>query len=300
MSRSIDRDDFEREVQEEKQSPMTLSQGRGGSGGTTQERRHRAEERTNGTGAASRAREPIGRYRVSPSEEFTMTEIGRFRTVAVQDLTQFRYGGNAAQSRQDLRNLAVQGLIEKRTVTVGRGKHSLTVVALSKEGKRLVERSGTANTQRLYSGIVKPREVGHDAAIYRMYQAEAARIEADGGHIDRFVLDYELKHDVYSPLAKAEDLPALEYAERQAEIAAENGLLVVDGKIPLPDLRIEYETGDGEHRRLDLELATEHYRRGQMSAKARAGFKMYGVISTSRGSRPEWEGRELTAGILGG
>lgn len=228
-----------------------------------------------------------------------MTEIGRFRTVSVQDLTQYRYGGDVGQSRQDLRNLAAQGLIEKRTVTVGRGQHKLTVVALSKQGKRLIDRSRTANGQRIYSGIVKPREAGHDTAIYRMYQVEAARIESDGGQIDRVVLDYELKHDVYSPLAQAQNLPAPEYAHRQAEIAEQNGLVVVDGKIPLPDLRIEYENADGERRHLDLELATEHYTRGQMSAKARAGFKMYGVVSTSRGSRPEWEGRELTAGILG-
>ena len=66
----------------------------------------------------------------------------------------------------------------------------------------------------------------------------------------------------------------------------------------MPDLRIEYETADGEHRHLDLELATEHYSRSQMATKSSAGFKTYGVISTSRGSRPEWEGRELTAGIL--
>ena len=61
----------------------------------------------------------------------------------------------------------------------------------------------TRSGQKLYAGFVKPGEVAHDAAIYRMYQAEAARIEKAGGKIRRVILDYELKQKVYSPLAKA-------------------------------------------------------------------------------------------------
>ena len=49
---------------------------------------------------------------------------------------------------------------------------------------------------------------------------------------------------------------------------------------------------------MDLELATEHYHHGHMEVKARAGFKMYGFASTSRGRRAQWEGRELTANVL--
>ena len=75
-------------------------------------------------------------------------------------------------------------------------------------------------------------------------------------------------------------------------------LPIVDGKISLPDLRIEYETADGECAHIDLELATENYRPAHMSQKLRAGFKIYGVNSTSRGRRAEWEGRELTAQVL--
>jgi len=37
-------------------------------------------------------------------------------------------------------------------------------------------------------------------------------------------------------------------------------LQLVRGKIPLPDLRIEYENREGDMARVDLELATEHYR----------------------------------------
>ncbi len=145
---------------------------------------------------------------------------------------------------------------------------------------------------------MKPAEVPHASAIYDMYQAEAPEIEAKGGKIRRVVLDYELKKEVYSKLAKERDSGALEYTQRQQEIAAEQDLPIVDGRIALPDLRIEYETPGGDLDHVDLELATEHYHRGHMEVKARAGFKMYGFVSTSRGRRAQWEGRELTANVL--
>src|SRR2546425_11326708 len=108
-----------------------------------------------------------------------------------------------------------------------------------------------------------------------MYQAEAKHIESHGGRIKRIVLDFELKKKAYSPLAKARALSPAEYARKQAEIADEHGLKVIDGKIRLPDLRIEYETANGDAASVDLELATEHYRGAHMSAKSQAGFKIY-------------------------
>jgi hypothetical protein len=54
-----------------------------------------------------------------------------------------------------------------------------------------------------------------------------------------------------------------------------DGLKVVDGIILLPDLRTECETREGEIAGVDLVLATEHCKAGQMSAMARAGFKFY-------------------------
>lgn len=120
------------------------------------------------------------------------------------------------------------------------------------------------------------------------------------------VLDCELKRDVYKPLAKARNLPPLEYRKRQAEVAADSGLKVVEGKIPLPDLRIEYETADGEIAKVDLELATEHYRGANAAGKLRAGFKVYADRASAArlnawltyGRSSIYDGPELTATIL--
>lgn len=245
--------------------------------------------------AVSRERKPvIGRnyaYCLSQAELETMKDIGRFRTVAADDLAQLRYQGNKDQQHQDLRSLQDQGLIARRTIWTGGHANRFAVLVLTKKGKALLELEGQAmGQQKIYAGFVKPREVFHDAAIYRMYHAEARKIERSGGHIRRVVLDYELKQQVYRPLAKARAKPgalgSAEYAKKQAEIANQNQLKVVRGRILLPDLRIQYDTANGERARVDLELATHHYRSASLRAKAEAGFKMYAPQGSTVGGSP--------------
>jgi hypothetical protein len=63
-----------------------------------------------------------------------------------------------------------------------------------------------------------------------------------------------------------------------------------DGKVRLPDVRVEYETADGICGWRDLELATEHYGRSQIGGKQTAGFRVYRAASR-RSSDPhhlEW------------
>jgi hypothetical protein len=251
-----------------------------------------------------RAAVPVrgGRVRISPAERRTLQEIGAFRTVAIEDLASHRYRGDLAQMRQDLRSLTSQGLVQRRAAWLA-DKSKLPVVVLTRAGKDLMEKARseeavTGNRQLLYAGFVKPREVAHDAAIYRMFHAESSRIEQTGGRIRRVVLDYELKKKIYSPLARAKALPPLEYARRQAEIAQANALKVIDGRIPLPDLRIEYETSAGDLAKVDLELATHHYHGSHLAPKAQAGFKLYAADGSASRLSAALEEREITASIL--
>ena len=230
---------------------------------------------------------------LSTTQRAALREIGRFRTVAAEDFLRIQYRGDRHAWRKDFTRLVSQKLLEERSVVVamhskthGKTVRSLSVLAITKRGKNLLRRcdkDARASHQALYAGIVKPREVAHDTAIYRMHQAEAARIESDGGRVKRVVLDFELKKRAYSPLAKARHLAPLEYARKQAQVAHDNGLKVVQGKIRFPDLRIEYATAGGEAARVDLELATEHYRGDHMSAKQRAGFKIYAESASRPG-----------------
>jgi hypothetical protein len=159
------------------------------------------------------------------------------------------------------------------------------VAVLTRDGKALLDARQERTEdrrQRYHAGLVKPRELAHDAQLYRLYQAEASRIEDAGGRIERVLLDYELKRDYQSFLNRS-DRP--EDADRDADMAAfaaAHGLPIIDDHLELPDLRIEYLTPDGQLECRDLELVTEHYSRGQMSGKARAGFGLYRAAGAGR------------------
>ena len=133
------------------------------------------------------------------------------------------------------------------------------LLTLTKQGHRvLLATKRVPKNQAIHHGFAKPREAHHDADLYRMYHTAAGKIERQGGRNLRVILDYELKKRVYHDIAKLGS--DRESPTRKKEIAEKHGLQLVRGKIPLPDLRIEYETREGETARVDLELATEHYR----------------------------------------
>lgn len=215
------------------------------------------------------------------SQRVLLKDLGRFRTVALPDIAAARYEGVKSQLDRDLRALKTQGLVRIHVASPGGRAQRFAVATLTKKGQELTAIFASGDGQRFYSGFVKPSEVAHDAAIYRMYQAEERKLHSEGAQIKRIVLDYEIKHNVYRPLAKSRALPESERAEKKAAIAQENGLKVVEGKILLPDLRIEYETQEAEARYVDLELATHHYRGSQIRGKAAAGFKMYAPPSST-------------------
>ena len=85
---------------------------------------------------------------------------------------------------------------------------------------------------------------------------------------------------------------------QRQRIAEDHGLTVVDGKIPLPDLRIEYETAEREQTKVDVELATSDYHRDSLAAKARAGFSMYALREDVGPLRRVIGDPELTKDIL--
>lgn len=234
--------------------------------------------------------------RLRSSEIKTMIEIGKFRTLALEDLREFLYPGENPGWRPDVENLIRQGLVQLKTIP-HEESGSRQLLALTKPGLRFLTGQQLAgNAQAVYSGFAKPREAHHDADLYRLYQKAAEQIERAGGKNLRVVLDYELKRRVYRDLAKlgsSRNLP-----ERQRNVAERHGLTVGRGKIPLPDVRIEYETPDGERAGVDIELATGHYRARTLAEKVRAGFSIYARAADVPNLRRVLDQRELTAEIL--
>jgi hypothetical protein len=235
-------------------------------------------------------------YLLRDSEMHSLKEIGKFRVIAVSDLAKYAYGGDRERMQKGIRDLARQSLVTDKTVETSQ-KKTLRVVTLTKAGHRLLRKTNQLpDDQPIYHGLLKPREVKHDADLYRLYQKEAARIEHGGGRPVRVLLDYELKRNLNRDLAllgQDKDDP-----DRKNQVAEKHRLQVVNGKIPVPDLRVEYETPDLELHHVDLELATRDYRPQTVAEKAAAGFTLYGRSEDASRLRRVLDERDITAGIL--
>jgi len=246
-----------------------------------------------------KSRNPIPErsYEVSQSQAKTMADVGTFRTIALSDLTHVHYGGNEKQALAEVNNLLRHKLLRRSVSQPDRAVY----LTLTPEGHRfLLARNGQGahENQVFYHGFVKTRETEHDAAIYQLYQKEAENIIASGGKVTRVILDFELKKSLNRKLARLSSLPEGEQKERKSEVAKEDGLTVVKGRIQIPDLRLEYEDRDHNPAKVDLELATGHYRHGSLAAKSSAGFKIYASASDAVRLRPAMADPEIMQEIF--
>lgn len=236
-------------------------------------------------------------YRLRDADVRLLATVGTFRVIRADDLQAMRSSRDVWNG--GLRHLQEAGLLESKTVSINR--EATAVVVLTREGKSLLEahqdRTGNERPQQFHAGLVKPRELGHDAQLHRLFQAEAARIEAEGGRVTRVVLDYELKRDYQTFLNRSQKPGDATREDDLVAFAAINELPIVDRHLELPDVRIEYEGPNGEPFHRDVELVTEHYSRAQLAGKAQAGFALYRAAGASRrGGTPldphhlEWVG----------
>lgn len=238
----------------------------------------------------------IRTYALRDSENFTLIELGKFRVISTDDLSRFAYDGNQDRLEQDLQSLRKQGLISQREIEA-RNQPKFRVLSLTKDGERfLLHQNRVPKSQALYAGFVKPKELAHDAELYRLYQKVASEIERNGGTVRRVVLDYELKGELYRALSKID--PAKNPDYERMYVANRHGLKVVDGKIPIPDLRIDYETETRDIEHIDLELATREYRSQGMADKARAGFHLFARHQDMPRLRRVLNEQELSARIF--
>ena len=217
-----------------------------------------------------------------PTEQRLLVEVGKFRVISVKDLAREIYNGQESQLRHDLGYLKEHGLIETHFINVRRDGRSEDVrrfdaVTLTKSAQKMLNKSGLVpEGQRIYSGLVKPREAEHDTQIYRAYQKEAAAIESEGGRNLRVKLDFELKAQLNRAMYLArKQQPDRDATEVKAEVADQFNLTVIDDRVVVPDLRIEYDLPSGASAQVDVEVATAAYRHGHIAHKVQAGFRMY-------------------------
>lgn len=212
-----------------------------------------------------------------------LIEIGRFRVLATRDLATTIYGGQASALQRDLRFLQLQEVVRVDSVNARRDGRSgrterIEVVTLTKAGRELVQQDAElGQQQKIYAGLVKPREVEHDTQIYRAFLKEAERIEHAGGRNLRVQLDFELKSKIQKAIyIERKRDPERDLAEIKQQVAQQFELPFVSGGIQIPDARIEFELGQGSFAgHQDIEVLTAAYRPGHLRNKAQAGFHLY-------------------------
>ena len=201
-----------------------------------------------------------------------MAEAGKFRALSIEDLEKYVYAGDRELMVRDFSNLERQCLIRRISA---RYPDPIRVVTLTRQGETFMREILRESQQELYSGLNKVRELRHDTALYRVYQAKAQEIEEEGGRIKRIVLDYELKRKLNRDFNRVNDRTPSGDAKLKEDIGQRYGVPVVQGQYVVPDVRIEFEDRDGIEWRVDLEYLTETYRHGDISDKAQAGFSLY-------------------------
>jgi hypothetical protein len=220
---------------------------------------------------------------IRPEERQLLMEVGKFRVISTDDLARFVYKGNAGQLERDLQFLHNNNLVEVHVVNARRDGRAVDrirrfeAVTLTPSARKMLERSGELpENQRIYSDLVKVREVEHDSQIYRAYLKELAEIEQAGGRSVRVQLDFELKAKIHRGVyLTRKDQPGRDLSEIKAEVAEQFHLTVINNKVVIPDARIEYELPNGSSAQIDIEVATSAYRRGHLAGKSQAGFRLY-------------------------
>jgi hypothetical protein len=226
-------------------------------------------------------------YTLRGSESRTLASVGAFRVVPAHDLRD-KFDKPLDPRHGELWHLRDSGLVE--TVRLDRDTSAVT---LTKEGRDLLEATrrdeDSLDRQTFNHGVQKPRELKHDAEVYRAYLEEAERLHAIDGNIHRVVLENELKAEYQEFLQQrnrdrndSDGRPDRDPLEIQ-DWAREHNLPCDDeGHVQFPDARIEYDI-DGRDHTLDLEVMTPHYRGAHGAAKSSSGFRLYFAAHASRG-----------------
>ena len=233
-------------------------------------------------------------YELRGSEVRALATVGAFRVVPADDLRDTRTRSHDLW-HGDLNRLRKAGLI--RTVAPfdrGPDRSRTTLVALTARGRALLESHRSPHyepRQAFYDGVVKPRELSHDAHLCWAYLRAAERLHERDARIHRVVLDYELKREYQRFLQERNrdrsdsDGRPTRTREEIRDWAFAHDLPIVDERVQFPDFRIEFERPDGRREVEDVEVTTPHYRGAHAAAKARSGFTRFRAGGSRVGGR---------------
>ena len=209
-----------------------------------------------------------------------LAEVGMYRSVSYRDLADAHFDGHPYTARRAVDRMVKGGLMREHQATGPKGG-TYKVLTLTRDGaaraRRLAHEQGLDRDQQTHAGLVKRGELSHDTAIYRAARIEQAKLTKQGAVLNRVRIDAEMKKQIAraGETARARGGKAAADAAR-FQAAEDMGLPVRDGEVLYPDAQLEYTDAEGRTGRVNIEIATEHYRIGGIAAKARAGFQLHG------------------------
>ena len=212
--------------------------------------------------------------------ERALADVGIYRSVSFRDLAEAHFGGHPYTTRRAVNRWIRAGLMHEHTAKGPKGK-PFKVLTLTRRGaekaRRVARGQGLDPQQRTWSGLVKPGELTHDTQVYRACGFERRRLAGQGASIRRIRIDSELK----SAVARRSERMRVRGGKRAAdatrqEVARELGLPVDEqGRVLYPDAQLEYTDADGRAGRVNIEVASGHYRDQSILAKSNAGFALH-------------------------
>lgn len=230
-------------------------------------------------------------FRLRGSEVQTLATIGAFRVVPVDDI---RDDDGRSQDlwHGDLEHLRADGLI--REVAPLDREDRTAIVTLTDKGRDLLEAHRDPreeHTQEFHADVLRPRELEHDAQVYRAFERAIEGQSERDAHLLRIVLEHDLKREyqrfLQEPNRERSDSDGrVQRTEREIrQWAFEHDLSVEDGHVRFPDLRMELEMPDGRRDTEDIEVTTLHYRGIHASGKVSAGFTRFRSATGRAGGR---------------
>lgn len=220
-------------------------------------------------------------HELNGDEARMLGTIGVFRVASERDLGTFRDAADCLDHLRDegLTHSVQVGSDERAEVLTERGRDVL------EESRR--DRDGNGG-QAFYAEVGRPRELQHDAQLFRAYLKVEKGIHERGGSVDRVVLEVDLRREYQQWLQEHNrDRPDSDGrpdrdADEIKDWALRHDLPYFDESVHFPDFRVEYEL-DGREQHEDVEVVTVHYRGAHAASRAKSGFSCFRGGGNSKG-----------------
>lgn len=228
--------------------------------------------------------------------------LGDFRVVSYRDIQSECFDGHAFTAGRAVRQLLSEGLVEVHEVQPRRARRGgngrgFKVLALAPAGAARVRERRRARgcERRVWQGVVRPRELEHDAGVSELVLETVDRVKSLGGTIVSIRLEAELKGAVARSVSAAAARGLDPAAARSRAARALAVPVDEEGACCFPDVLVEVRDGDGEVSSLALELVTGSYSRRQVQRKMQMG-----MVLASHGRKLAGLARTILAGDFGG